>query len=125
MLVMKLYVQKGTGEKVYLNSTAPTRPELVRELGSEQFDLSIGSFHVNDVFAETDPYYHTPSTGSTIGATVGAVVGFLAGPVGSVIGGIAGGIIGNQQSNEDSKKVDQFNNSKLPESIIYNEAQHA
>lgn len=107
---MKLYVNdKQTGERVYLNLTAPSRNELINKIGSHWFTINGQNFSVQEVYAE-----NTDGDNTTSGTVVGGLVGILGGPLGIFLGGLLGGAIGNSSDNSEKERVKLFNNSILP-----------
>lgn len=104
---MKLYVKKSNGVVTPLNAVASTRNELATIIGSPWFTISNETFHVNQVYAVANAKNIGP------GAIIGGLIGLLLGPEGLIIGGLLGGAIGNEDDQKDSKKVQQFNQSKV------------
>jgi hypothetical protein len=104
---MKLYVKNRHGQKTYLNMVASTRGELARIIGSPWFTLHTGTFHANQVEAESD------SSSTASGAAIGGLVGLIGGPIGLIVGGIIGGALGNDSDKTESQKVNYFNQSRV------------
>lgn len=102
---MKLFVGQGQ-QKVYLDIVADTRQELAERIGSYWFTLQGGTYHVNQVVAESS------SNSTAAGAVVGGIVGILGGPLGLLLGGIVGGALGNQGDKNEAEKVSYFNRSR-------------
>lgn len=104
---MKLYViNPRNKQKTYLNISATSRRQLIKQIGGQKFYLGDTLYSVNDVKAEND------SNSTSTGVVVGGVVGALAGPVGILIGGALGGLIGNNSDEEETVKIKKFNTSR-------------
>jgi hypothetical protein len=105
---MKLYViDKTSNEKVYLNTTSPSRLHLAETIGNQWFELQGQIYHVHEVIAEKE------SNETTAGAIIGGLIGLLGGPYGAVIGGLVGGAIGNENDKPEKKFVEFFNESHV------------
>ncbi|KTF17023.1 hypothetical protein [Pseudoalteromonas sp. H105] len=104
---MKLYVtNQSTGEKRYLKQSAVSRQELVKQLGSERFQIDQQVYSVSEVVAESNE--------STAGAmAAGGVIGVVGGVPGVIIGGIIGALLGKSTDDEDKVKTDKFNGSEV------------
>jgi uncharacterized membrane protein YdfJ with MMPL/SSD domain len=104
---MKLYVtNQATGEKTYLKQSAASRQDLVKQLGSERFQIDQQIYSVNDVRAEINE--------STAGAmAAGGVIGVVGGVPGVIIGGLIGALLGKSTDDEDKIKSDKFNGSQM------------
>ena len=103
---MKLFVRDSNNRKIYLNLLANSRDELAFKIGYEWFNLRGETYHVNDVYAESD------SSNTAGGAIIGGLIGLLTGGAGALIGGMLGGVIGNSSDNEDLQRVRAFNASR-------------
>lgn len=104
---MKLYVTNhSTGDKTYLKQSAVSKRDLVKQLGSERFQLEDQIYSVREVKAE--------SNDSTAGAmAAGGVIGVVGGVPGVIIGGLIGALLGKSTDDEDKIKSDKFNESQL------------
>jgi hypothetical protein len=103
---MKLFVVNINNQKVYLNLIAPTRRELMSQIGGQNFILGTTLYSIYDVHAEND------SNSTAAGAIVGGVVGAFGGPVGIIIGGLLGGLFGNSSDEVETSQVKKFNLSR-------------
>jgi predicted nucleic-acid-binding Zn-ribbon protein len=109
---MKLYVIcPGCGSKIYIKSSATTRSELAKLMGSKTFTITCPrcnkktEFSVNRVIAESD-------TNATINNSVlGGLLGLLAGPIGAAVGATIGGIYGISVDTQEEKAIRKFNSS--------------
>lgn len=104
---MKLFVKnKSTGQKIYLSEIAPNRAALALAIGSPEFTLFDGNYHVNEVTAEAT--FNSTAAGGVLGGLIGSAIepGF-----GTLIGGAIGGLFGNRIYSEDLRQVNLFNKS--------------
>lgn len=101
---MKLYVLNNSGEKKYLEETAPSKLVLYHKLG-EKVHVGEEEYPIDKVMAE-------PSSNSSVtGLVSGGLVGALAGPIGVLIGIGVGILIGSGVQNEEYIEVNKFNES--------------
>jgi hypothetical protein len=86
---------------------APSKRELVNQIGGHKFTINDVQYTINDVKAE-------PSNENTsVSMVIGGAVGLLAGVPGVIAGGVLGGLLGNGKDKKELLKVEQFNRSKL------------
>ena len=104
---MKLYVvNQSTKEKTYLKQNSASKVGLVKQLGSERFQIDQQVYSVNDVKAESN--YNTAGA-----MAAGGVIGVVGGVPGVIIGGLIGALFGKSTDDEDKEKAEIFNRSHL------------
>ena len=105
---MKLYVvRKGSNNKLFLKTVAPTRQALVRAIGGVVFSAEGATYNINDVIAEKG------SDNTSLGMLVGGIIGAVGGGAGVAAGGLIGALLGKEQDKKEELEVAEFNRSNV------------
>ncbi len=104
--LLRLFVEKPSGEKVYLKMSALTKRDLINKIGGHKFTLDGQVYSVSNVKAEPS------SDNAAVSMVIGGAVGLLGGVAGVIAGGALGGLIGNDKDKKDLLMVERFNGSK-------------
>ncbi len=102
---MKLYVEDRNGDKKYLNLSAPSRKELINQLGSRHIAIDGITYPISNIKAEQT------SEAMPVGTVLGGALGLAGGMPGVLIGGALGALFGNEADSKDKMRVETFNRS--------------